>query len=60
MLAVLVVHSGTYLDPILGVPVGAYLSRLAYVYDPYFSCSPDTSPSVSHRGACPSTGSTSS
>lgn len=36
MLAVLVVHSGTYLDPILGVPVGAYLSRLAYVCDPIF------------------------
>lgn len=36
MLAVLVVHSGTYLDPILGVPVGAYLSRLAYVCDPKF------------------------
>ena len=36
MLAVLVVHSGTYLEPLLGVPVGSYLSRLALVCDPVF------------------------
>lgn len=36
MLAVLVVHSGTYLDPILGLNVGSMLSRLAILCDPIF------------------------
>lgn len=36
MLAVLVVHSWMYLDPILGINVGGMLSRLAILCDPIF------------------------
>ena len=36
MLAVLIVHSAPYLDPVLGVNLGHMLSRLAIVCDPIF------------------------